>query len=77
MKQRKIEDPFDPSFPGWWPRDFYDMRSMFGSKFHTVKESPDGAPDPWYLFGRPYWRLCEVRKWVREVGGIEAARGEK
>lgn len=74
MKQRKIEDPFDPSFPGWWACDVADMKRMFGSSFHTVGNIPESAPAPWYLFGRPFWRLCEVRKWVRDMGGLQAAR---
>ena len=73
MKERRITDPFDASFPDWWPCDLTDMKAMFGNACR-YKSGPEGGPEPWNLFWHPFWRLCEVRKWVRDLGGIDAVR---
>ena len=73
MKPKRITDPFDPKFPDWYWVGLGEMQKMFGAGF-KYRQIPESAPEPWYFDERPLWRLCWVRKWVRDCGGIEAAR---
>ena len=78
MKQQII-DPFDPRFEDWYMCDLHDMQRMFGAAGFNGYRKPESAPHPWIfpVDGRRFWQLCWVRKWVRDVGGIEAARMER
>ena len=76
VEKPKICDPFDPAFADWFMCDLADMKRLFGNACR-YKSGPEGGPEPWFLFGHPFWRLCEVRKWVRDLGGVQAAREER